>query len=173
MKSVSTLTTPGAGTYAHSIWRRTTLWRGRPIACLRTEPGAMSDVSPAEKMPGLGAGLSGSGADHLAHRSLPVASGFSMPTARSSDHCPPGTPRCSDSQVGTFHLHRGVTGVSLFPKDTTMGTVPQPGKLIDDHPTLDLLHDLGLYGMAKGLKELETSCRGSHPQTCRMARPPA
>ena len=41
------------------------------------------------------------------------------------------------------------------------------------HPTLDHLHALGLYGLAKGFKELEHRARSARPRSRRMARPAA
>ena len=41
------------------------------------------------------------------------------------------------------------------------------------NPTIDLLHTLGLYGMAKGFKALEATPETRDLEQCRMARPPA
>ena len=38
------------------------------------------------------------------------------------------------------------------------------------HPTLDLLRDLGLHGMAKGFQDLASPAGGTRPRACRMAR---
>ena len=48
--------------------------------------------------------------------------------------------------------------------------LPLRGKSMLSHPTLDQLNTLGLYGLAKGFRELEHQARGARSRTRRMAR---